>query len=38
MVFGFIIIRHVNSELSNTYWKEAYTGIRKYYTNENTYN
>ena len=32
MVLGFIIIRHVNNERSNCYWKECYTCIRKYYT------
>ena len=33
MVLGFIIIRHVNSNLSDGYWKECYTCIRKFYTN-----
>ena len=28
---GFIILRHVNSELTNNYWKESYNCIRKYY-------
>lgn len=31
MVLGFIIIRHVNSEHTNRYWKECYTCIRKFY-------
>ena len=30
---GFILLRHVNSEQSNEYWKLAYASIRKYYTN-----
>jgi hypothetical protein len=29
--FGFIIIRHVNSEKTDLYWKECYSCIRKYY-------
>ena len=32
--FGFIIIRHVNSELTNEYWIESYNCIRKYYQNK----
>lgn len=31
MTFGFIIIRHVNSSLSDQYWKECYTCIRRYH-------
>jgi hypothetical protein len=30
---GFIILRHVNSEESDHYWKSAYESIRKYYSN-----
>ena len=30
---GFILLRHVNSEESNQYWKVAYQSIRHYYTN-----
>ncbi len=30
---GFIILRHVNSNLTNNYWKECYNCIRKYYSN-----
>jgi len=29
--YGFIIIRHINSTLTNEYWKECYTCIRKFY-------
>lgn len=29
--YVFIIIRHVNSELTNKYWKESYRCIRKFY-------
>lgn len=29
--YGFIIIRHINSSLTNEYWKECYTCIRKFY-------
>ena len=29
--FGFIIIRHVASEGTNTLWKEAYKSIRNFY-------
>jgi len=28
---GFIILRHVNSELTNIYWIDCYDSIRKYY-------
>lgn len=31
-MINFVIIRHVNSELSNNYWIECYTCIRKFYT------
>jgi hypothetical protein len=31
MSFGFIIIRHVSSEITNQYWKECYQSIRKFY-------
>jgi hypothetical protein len=31
MSFGFIIIRHVNNKLSDFYWKECYTCIRKFH-------
>ncbi len=31
MSFGFIIIRHVNNRLSDFYWKECYTCIRKFH-------
>lgn len=30
-MIGFIILRHVNSELTNLYWNESYNCIRKYY-------
>jgi hypothetical protein len=30
---GFIILRHVNSELTNQYWNICYDCIRKYYPN-----
>jgi hypothetical protein len=33
MVLGFIIIRHVNDKVSDLYWKECYTCIRKFYDN-----
>jgi hypothetical protein len=33
MTLGFIIIRHVNSKISDYYWKECYTCIRKFYNN-----
>lgn len=29
--FGFILLRHVNSELTNQYWIECYNRIRKFY-------
>lgn len=29
--YGFIITRHVNSSLTNEYWKECYTCIRNFY-------
>ena len=32
-MLGFIIIRHVNSKISDLYWKECYTCIRKFYDN-----
>ncbi len=32
--FGFIIIRHVNSELTNKYWINNVKNIRKYYNNK----
>jgi hypothetical protein len=32
--YGFIIIRHVNSEKTNNYWIESYKSIRKFYTNK----
>ena len=28
---GFIVLRHVNNELTNKYWVECYKSIRKYY-------
>jgi hypothetical protein len=31
--FGFIILRHVNSNLTNTYWIRCYDCIRKFYPN-----
>jgi hypothetical protein len=33
--FGFIILRHVNNSITNTYWIRCYDSIRKYYP-ENT--
>ena len=33
MVLGFIISRHVNSKITDYYWKECYTCIRKLYDN-----
>ena len=33
MVLGFIIIRHVNNKITDYYWKECYTCIRKFYDN-----
>jgi hypothetical protein len=32
--YGFIILRSVNSELTNHYWKNCYKCIRKYYNNK----
>ena len=32
--YGFIIVRHVNSEKTNKYWNESYKCIRKYYNNK----
>lgn len=32
---GFIILRHVNSEITNQYWIHCYHCIRKYYPQEN---
>lgn len=29
--FGFIMLRHVNSELSNAYWQDCYDSIRTHY-------
>ena len=29
--FGFIILRHVNNSITNTYWIRCYNHIRKYY-------
>ena len=31
MTLGFIIIRHVNNKITDLYWKECYTCIRKFY-------
>ena len=31
MTLGFIIIRHVNSKISDYYWKECYISIRRFY-------
>jgi len=31
MSFGFVIVRHVNSVMTNEYWKECYRCIRKFY-------
>ena len=31
MTYGFIMIRHVNNKISDLYWKECYTCIRKWY-------
>lgn len=33
MSLGFIILRHVNSKITDYYWKESYTAIRKFYDN-----
>ena len=32
MSFGFIILRHVNSEMTNSYWNEAVLSLRKLYS------
>jgi hypothetical protein len=32
--FGFIMMRHVNSEITGKYWIECYNCIRKYYNNK----
>jgi hypothetical protein len=32
--FGFIILRHVNSEITNKYWIECYNCIRKFYNDK----
>lgn len=32
-MFGFIIVRHINSQQTNLYWQESYNCIRKYYDN-----
>lgn len=32
--YGFIMLRHVNSEVTNKYWIESYNCIRKYYFNK----
>ena len=32
---GFIILRHVNDELTNKYWNHCYNCIRKYYSENN---
>jgi len=32
-MFGFVIVRHVNSNTTNEYWKLSYQHIRKYYDN-----
>ena len=32
--FGFILLRHVNSEKTNLYWQESYRCIRKFYSNK----
>jgi len=32
--YGFIITRHVNSELTNNYWNQSIKCIRKFYPNE----
>ena len=33
--FGFIILRHVNSERTDKYWKLSYESVRKYYPANN---
>ena len=32
---GFIILRHVNNDITNTYWVQSYNSIRKYYPENN---
>ena len=32
---GFIILRHVNNELTNQYWIHSYKCIRQYYPENN---
>ena len=32
-MFGFIILRHVNNELTNNYWIRCYDSIRRFYPN-----
>ena len=34
MSLGFIILRHVNSDLTDKYWRECYDCIRKFYNEE----
>lgn len=34
LTIGFVIIRHVNSEKTNTYWQKSYDCIRKFYNEE----
>ena len=31
MAFGFIILRHMNNEITSKYWKASYNSIRKHY-------
>jgi hypothetical protein len=31
MTVGFIILRHVNNDVTNNYWNKCYDCIRKYY-------
>ena len=31
VTIGFIVVRHINSNETNEYWKECYTCIRKFY-------
>lgn len=33
-MIGFIVLRHVMSELTNKYWNESYRTIRRFYPNE----
>lgn len=33
-MLGFIITRHIVSELTNQYWNESYSTLRKFYPNE----